>query len=315
MLVLIAFWLFLALTALWVYTKLTCGICKSSKHLVGKTVIVTGGNIGIGFETAKNLADRGARVLLACRNEGRGTAARDKIIETTGNQNVHYRHLDLTSLQSVRNFADDIIKNEERLDVLINNAGIYGSELNEKTEDGLLLGMQSNHFGPFLLTNLLLPKLKSSAPSRVVNVSSMAHKRGTVDLNNLNAENDTEETFKRTNVYSASKLCNVLMTIELAHRLKGTGVTANSLHPGVVDTDILTSIPVLKHAVPLAKAFLKNPWEGAQTTIYLAVAPEVASVTGRYFVDCREAESSSEAQDTAKARKLWDISERLVKLK
>ncbi|XP_063533394.1 retinol dehydrogenase 11-like, partial [Cydia strobilella] len=308
------FLLFFLIFVTWVYVKFTTGICKSSRHLVGKVVIVTGANAGIGFETAKNLAERGARVIMACRNEGRATVARDQIVAATGNPDVHYRHLDLASLKSVREFADNINKTEERLDILINNAAIYGSKL-EKTEDGLLLGMQSNHFGPFLLTNLLLPKLKSSAPSRIVNVSSIAYERGIIDFNNLNGEKETDETIHVSKVYSASKLCNILMTVELDRQLHGTGVTVNCLHPGVVDTEILTFIPVFNQLLPLLRLFFKNSWEGAQTTVHLAVAPEVASISGRYFKDCHEAIPSKSAQDLKVARELWEVSEKFVKLK
>ncbi|XP_047984071.1 retinol dehydrogenase 12-like [Leguminivora glycinivorella] len=299
---------------IWVYCKLTCGVCRSSRHLVGKTVIVTGGNGGIGYETAKDLAARGARVILACRNETRGLTAKDQIISATGNPDVHYRHLDLASLESVRSFADNILKTDKRLDVLVNNAGCYGSKF-EKSEDGLLLEMQSNHFGPFLLTNLLLPLLKSSAPSRIVNVSSYGHNMGgVIDFDNLNAEKETKETYSQFKVYGITKLCNILMTVELERRLRGTGVTTNSLHPGVIATGIGAHVRLMRLIVFLLTPFCKTAWEGAQTTIHLAVAPELSDVSGRYFRDCREVKPSKAAQDTELARRLWDESERLVEL-
>lgn len=298
-----------------VYLKLSTGICKCSNHLVGKVTIVTGGNKGIGYETAKNLAERGARVILACRNEGLGTAARDQITKATGNADVHYRHLDLSSLASVRAFADGVIKTEKRLDILINNAGVYEVD-NLKTEDGLSLAVQTNHFGPFLLTSLLLPLLKSFAPSRIVNVSSGAHLRGKVDFDNLNAEKETKETYSLNKVYSNTKLYNVLMSLELARRLEGTGVTANSLHPGVVETEILQlKTGWVKVVLPLAKYFFKDTWEGAQTSIYLAVSREVDGVSGKYYADCREMSASTLGQDKDLARKLWEVSETLVGLK
>ncbi|KPJ05597.1 Retinol dehydrogenase 11 [Papilio xuthus] len=302
---------------LYVYLKLTSGICKCSKHLVGKVVIVTGGNNGIGFETAKDLAERGARVILACRDESRGIAARDKIIATSGNNDVYYRHLDLASLTSVKKFADEFIREEKCLDILINNAGINGSR-NVRTEDGLLLGMQTNHFAPFLLTCLLFPLLKSSASGRIINVSSMAHNRATLDLDNLNMEKETEETYSKTHVYAVSKLCNILFTVELSKRLKGTKVTTNSLHPGVVDTDILDEIyfKYVHLLKALAKPLLKNRWEGAQTTIYLAVSPEVENVSGKYFRDCKMVNvGTDQARDVELARKLWEISEKLLNFK
>lgn len=302
------------IAALSIYLKLTCGINKCSKHMMGKVVIVTGANAGIGFETAKDLADRGARVIMACRNEGRGTTARDEIIRTTGNKDVHYRNLDLASLSSVRKFAGEILETEKRLDVLINNAAVMTGE-NMKTEDGLQYQMACNHFGQFLLTNLLLPMLKQSAPSRIINVSSMAYRKGVIDFSNLNMEKETGKTIKTSQLYANTKLCNVLMTIELERRLRDTGVTANCLHPGMVATDIVQS----KYATllkPIAtKFFVKTPWEGAQTQIYLAVSPEVSGVSGRYFADCREQTTTKLAQDMTLALNLWEESERLVKLK
>lgn len=296
-----------------IYCKLTYGICKFSKHLVGKVVIVTGANNGIGYESAKNLAERGARVILACRNVGRGTAARDKIIAATGNRDVHFIQLDLASFASVRTFADNVISNENRLDILINNAGIHKTD-NVKTEDGLFVGMQTNHFGPFLLTSLLLPLLKSSAPSRIINVSSMAYRSGVLDFDNINMEKETKETFSTFRAYQTSKLCNVLITSELDRILKGSGVTVNCLHPGVVDTELIAEvqIPALKYLLPLFKYFMKNPWEGAQTTIYLAVSSEVENISGKFFSDCRIQTLTQKAQDKELARTLWEVSERLV---
>ncbi|XP_063619868.1 retinol dehydrogenase 13-like [Cydia splendana] len=298
----------------WVYCKLTSGVCSSSRHLVGKTVIVTGANAGIGYETAKDLAARGARLILACRNEVRGRAAKDQLTAATGNSDVHYHHLDLASLKSVRSFADNILKTEKRLDILVNNAGCYGSNF-EKTEDELLLEMQTNHFGPFLLTNLLLPLLKSSAPSRIVNVSSVAHMGAVIDFDNLNAEKETKKTYSKITVYCNTKMCNILMTVELERRLKGTGVTVNALHPGIIATGISAHDRLMSTSLFFLKPFCKTPWEGAQTSIHLAVAPELSGTSGRYFRDCREVKPSKQAQDTELARKLWEESERLVKLK
>lgn len=293
-----------------VYYKLTIGISKCSRHLVGKVVIVTGGNNGIGFETAKDMAERGAKVIIGCRSEERGLAARDQIIASTENKNIHYKKLDLSSFKSVREFADDVLKNETRLDILINNAGMHGTE-NKNTEDGLLLDMQTNHFGPFLLTNLLLPLLKKSAPSRIVNVASLAYAFGEIDFDNLNAE----KVYHSSKVYSATKLCNVLMAVEMAKRLKGTGVTINALHPGAVRTKILNDIPFIKHFWTFFTLTTKSAWEGAQTTIHLAVSPDVKDVSGKYFTDCQERNTLSKAQDVELARKLWEVSEKIVKHK
>lgn len=295
------------------YCVLTCGVNKCSKHLVGKVVIVTGGNAGIGFETAKDLADRGARVIIACRDEGRGTTARNDIIAATDNQDVHYRHLDLASFSSVRKFAEEIINTEKQLDILINNAGVVEAK-NKTTEDGLSLGMQINHLGPFLLTNLLLPLLKSSAPSRIINVSSMAYRSGDIDFQNFEKMGD--DKFSMMGLYGSTKLCNVLMTIELERLLRNTGVTANCLHPGAVKTTILDEkeVPWVRY-LSILGYLSKNPRQGAQTSVYLAVSPEVEEVSGHYFTDCHVSKLTDKAQDPDLARKVWEVSEKVVKLK
>jgi NAD(P)-dependent dehydrogenase (short-subunit alcohol dehydrogenase family) len=294
-----------------IYQKLTCGICKSSTHMVGKVVIVTGGNSGLGLETAKDMAMRGARVILACRNMRTAKAALETIIKETGNTDVHISSLDLTSLQSVKEFCAHIIKTEKRLDVLINNAGAGGLG-NYKTEDGIHVGMQVNYFAPFLLTCLLLPLLKSSAPSRIVNVSSMIHRFGELDFDNLNMEKYWSDYL----VYSNSKLFLNLMTLEMSERLKNTGVTVNTLHPGISATNIFRAIKndYIRNFIGKSVGYLfKSPWEASQTSIYLAVAPEVRDVSGKYFVDCRETKPSEASLDIKQAKRLWAESERLVK--
>lgn len=310
------FWLLCFLTALIVfivkaYQKLTLGICRSSRHMVGKVVIVTGGNSGIGLETAKDLANRGARVILACRNVRRAAAAKDEIITFSGNKNVHCLQLDLSSLRSVREFCNHILKTEKRLDVLINNAGAGGLG-NYKTEEGLHVGMQVNYFAPFLLTCYLLPLLKSSAPSRIVNVSSMLHKYGEMDFDNLNMEKYWSDYL----VYANSKLFLILVTVELSRRLEGTGVTVNCLHPGVAATNIFRNIPnsYLRSILKSCIGFMfQSSWEAAQTSIYLSVSPEVTNVSGKYYCDCREKKPSKLAQDKELAKKLFSETERLVK--
>lgn len=294
-----------------VYQKLTVGICRSSAHMVGKVVIVTGGNSGIGLETAKDLAARGAKVIIACRSIRLASEAIEEIIKFSGNSNVHYQHLDLASLQSVREFCQQFIKNEERLDVLVNNAGAGGLG-NHKTADGLQVGIQVNYFAPFLLTCLLLPLLKSSAPSRIVNVSSLIHKYGELDFENLNMEKYWSDYL----VYANSKLFLNLMTLELSRRLKSTYITVNALHPGVSATNILRNIPsdLVKMLVKKLLDFMfQSPWEAAQTSIYLSVAPELEGVTGKYFSDCREKQPSKVSKDPELAKILWEHSEKLVK--
>lgn len=296
-----------------IYQKLTCAICHSSNHMVGKVVIVTGANCGIGLETAKNLAERGARVILACRNSRRAAAAKEEIVNFSGNSDVHFVPLDLASLRSVREFSDHILKTENRIDVLINNAGAGGIG-NYKTEDGLHVGMQVNYFGPFLLTCLLLPKLKFSAPSRIINLSSVMHKYGEMDFDNLNMEKYWSDYL----VYANSKLYINLMTLELAERLKGTGVTVNAVHPGVAATNLFRNIPIASVRTVVEKAIgfmFQSAWEASQTVQYLAVSPEVSGVTGRYFSDCREKTPSRMSLDSNIAKKLWTRSAKLVNYK
>ncbi|GFG37272.1 hypothetical protein Cfor_10964 [Coptotermes formosanus] len=295
-----------------IYTKLTTGICRSKKRMDGKTVIVTGANTGIGKETARDLARRGAKVILACRNLEEGNKARVDIVQSTGNTLVEVQHLDLSSLDSVRKFASNIINTEPRLDVLVNNAGAGGIG-NKVTADNLQLGMQVNHFGPFLLTCLLVELLKKSAPSRIVMVSSGLHMSARFDIDNLNFE----KWFGSHQVYCCSKLANILTANVLARKLKGTGVTVNSLHPGVVLTDIWRRLPGIQKALItfLLKLLFKDSVEGAQTAIYLAVSEEVEGVSGRYFVDCKVACMSKAAMDDDLAKKLWEKSEVMVGLK
>ncbi|XP_059046899.1 retinol dehydrogenase 12-like [Achroia grisella] len=299
--------------AVLLYFRLSLGICKCSKHLVGKVVIVTGANTGIGYEVAKDMAHRGARLILACKLDEYGKEAKEKIVSATGNHNVDYKSVDLSSLSSVRAFCEDILKTETQLDVLINNAGT-STKAYKITKDGLLLDMQVNYFGHFLLTYLLLPLLKKSAPSRIINTSSILHKAAKLNFDNLNMVN---EEYNAQLVYNNSKLCSLLLSMELAKRLSGTGVTANSLHPGAVYTKLMTNHPFMKLDAfrYLVRPFMKSGWEGAQTTIFLAVSPKVEGVTGGYFVDCKQATPSITARDSHTALKLWEVSERLVGLK
>ncbi|KAI5631858.1 short chain dehydrogenase domain-containing protein [Phthorimaea operculella] len=281
--------------------------------MVGKVVLITGGNSGIGLETAKDLASRGARVLIACRSVKRADAAKQEIIEFSGNKDVQCYQLDLSSLRSVRECCQLIVKNEKRLDVLINNAGAGGLG-NYKTEDGLHVGMQVNYFAPFLLTCLLVPLMKSSAPSRIINISSMIHKYAELDFDNLNMEKYWSDYL----VYANSKLFLNLMTLELSQRLEGTGVTVNALHPGVAYTNIFRNIPNawIRNFVGFFIGFVfKSVWEASQSSIYLSVSPDVAKVSGKYFKDCRQVKPSKLSQDADLAKKLFEESEKLVKYK
>lgn len=287
---------------------------KSPTCLVGKTAIVTGANTGIGFYTAQDFAKRGAKVILACRDRGRAESAKKKIIETTDNLNVHVRIVDLSSLQSVRDFAEHIRREEDRLDILVNNAGVLLFD-DIITPDGLSLSMQVNHFGPFLLTLLLVGLLKKSAPSRIVNVSSASAFWAKLKVNNLN--HFSLNPFAKLTVfnYANTKLCNILFTNELARRLRGSGVTVNSLHPGAVYTEINRNCgKFFLEFGKFLRYLLKTSEEGSQTTIYVAVSKDLTNVSGEYFDCCKISRMPSSAQDVELAKKIWVDSEKFVNL-
>ncbi|CAB1448113.1 unnamed protein product [Pleuronectes platessa] len=289
-------------------------VCRSKVRLDGKTVLITGANTGIGKETALDMAQRGARVILACRDMTRARIAADEIRQKSGNGNVVVKKLDLSSLQSVRDLAKDIGESEDHLDILINNAGIMMCP-KWKTEDGFEMQFGVNHLGHFLLTNSLLDLLKKSTPSRIVIVSSMAHERGQIHFDDINLDKD----YNPKKSYGQSKLANVLFGRELAVRLKGTGVTVYSLHPGVIRTELgrhifpTLSLLVRIIAKPLTM-LLKTPWEGAQTTIHCAVDESLADVSGLYYSDCAPRTAAPQALDDATAKKLWDLSASMVGL-
>ncbi|KAL1271422.1 hypothetical protein QQF64_030438 [Cirrhinus molitorella] len=284
------------------------GVCRSKTRLDGKTVLITGANTGIGKETAVDMAKRGARVILACRDMGRANSAADEIRKRSGNGNVVVKMLDLASLQSVRALAKDVHQTEDRLDILINNAGIMMCPP-WKTEDGFEMQFGVNHLGHFLLTNLLLDLLKKSTPSRIVNVSSLAHETGKIHFDDINLEKNYDTLVS----YRQSKLANVLFTRELAARLKGTGVTTYALHPGVIHTELgryyFPSLPLWKRILFMPLYFVvKTPWQGAQTSIYCAVDESLKNSSGLYYSDCALKEAAPPGRDDAAARRLWDLS-------
>ena len=277
--------------------------------LQGKVCVVTGANSGIGKETALALARMGATVVLVCRSEARGTDALEVIKAQTGNEAVSLVVADFSSQQQVREAAAAIQEKCDRLDVLVNNAGVTPWERRVTDENGLELIFAVNHLAPFLLTNLLLDRLKTSAPARIVTVSSGAHRRVALDFDDL----QNKQRYVPFDVYSQSKLANVYFTYELARRLEGTGVTANCLHPGVVSTALFRHLPpFLGLAVKLARPLLLTPAQGADTVIYLAAAPEVAGVNGRFFERREAVESSPVSYDGEAARRLWEESEALT---
>ncbi|KAK4875325.1 hypothetical protein RN001_011747 [Aquatica leii] len=270
-----------------------------------KTIIITGGNAGIGKEAAMELAKSGARVIMACRNQDTGKTCRDEIIETTGNTNVILKKLDLSSFQSVRDFAEDINKNEDRLDVLIHNAGVWLSK-NVNNDDGVDLTMATNQFGPFLLTHLLIDLLKKSAPSRIVIVSSVSHFFGRLGFDQ--SKRYVPSYFPHLNYFN-SKFANVCFANELALRLKDSNITVNSLHPGIIKTDIWNTFPApISWSVALfSKVFFKTAKEGCETIVYLAVSEDVDGVTGKYFVDCKKSHMSKRTRSNEFNKKFWEI--------
>lgn len=236
----------------------------------------------------------------------------DEIEQQTGNKNIVVKKLDLSSQQSVRDFAADVLKTEPRLDVLIHNAGMALAIRGQKSVDGIELTMATNHYGPFLLTHLLIDLLKKSAPSRIVVVASELYRLASVNLNNLNPVNVKPAAY----LYYVSKYANIYFARELARRLEGTNITVNSLHPGMIDTGIWRSVPFpLNYPMQLiTKGFFKSPVQGAQTSIFCAAAEELNGVSGKYFMDCKERGLSAAASDMDKAKKLWEASARIVKL-
>lgn len=295
------------------------GVCTSQARMDGKTVVITGCNTGIGLETARDLSNRGARVIMACRNIDAANKAAEAIKSETGNSLAVY-NLDLSSLRSVRECAEKLVANEQRIDVLINNAGVAACP-HSRTEDDFEMQMGTNHLGHFLFTNLLLPKLIASQPSRIVTVSSRSHIRVKgLDLDDLNWR---ERQYNGIAAYGESKLANVLFSRELGKRLSlneaTKRVTTYSLHPGVVRTEVFRHlekwIGPLKYPIwVLAWPFIKTSSEGAQTSIYCAVDESLANETGKYYVDCRETETAPHGADDEMAEKLWKISEKLVGL-
>jgi NAD(P)-dependent dehydrogenase (short-subunit alcohol dehydrogenase family) len=277
--------------------------------MTGRTVLVTGGTGGIGGATAAGLADLGARVGIVGREQQRAEAAAEQIRAAGGQVDVFTA--DVASQRQVRRLAEQVLAAYPRLDVLVNNVGGYWATRHE-TEDGLERTFAVNHLAPFLLTNLLLDRLRASAPARIVSVSSGAQSMGRIDFDDLTGERG----YNGQRAYNQSKLANVLFTYELARRLEGTGVTATVLHPGVVRTSFgrEDSGRWMRLMLPVVRPFMKTPQEGARTSIHLASAPEVEGVTGQYFARSRPKESSKASYDRAAAARLWEASTRLVGL-
>ncbi|KAL8198964.1 UNVERIFIED_CONTAM: Dehydrogenase reductase SDR member 13 [Gekko kuhli] len=297
----------------WLYYNFLRGPkCRNETSLRGKTVLITGGNTGIGKETALDLARRGARIIIACRNKARAEAAIYDIRRESGNNEILFMSLDLADLGSVRAFAEAFLRSEPRLDILINNAGVMSSG---RSADGFDLAFQVNHLSHFLLTHLLLDRLKCCAPSRVVVVASGAHKIGKIDFQNIHKPVPGGPV-KYFLAYCNSKLANILYARELSNRMEGTSVTCYVLHPGTVNTELFrhTSIWLKPIFIPFSWLFLRDPVNGAQTTIYCATQEGIERFSGHYFANCKLREPCPQARDDAIAKKLWEFSEKLLGL-
>ncbi|HEX8726968.1 MAG TPA: SDR family oxidoreductase [Ktedonobacterales bacterium] len=276
-----------------------------------KICLITGATSGIGLVTARTLAQRGASVVLVGRDATRAKTTAEEIQRQTGNAAVEYLVADLSSQAQVRRLAEEFSGTHEKLDVLINNAGALFSRRQESV-DGLEMTFALNHLAPFLLTNLLLERLRASAPARIVTVASMAHSGATIPFDDLQ---QTHHPYRGLRVYGQSKLANILFTYELARRVADTGVTANTLHPGVVGSNFaMNNGGIIKYGYIVARPFMLSTEKGAQTSVYLATSPDVASVSGQYFVKCRPTQSSPASYDQDAARRLWEISEQLTGL-
>jgi retinol dehydrogenase-14 len=281
-----------------------------SRPMAGKTVLITGGTAGIGRATAMGLATMGAHLGITGRDRGRTEEAAAEIRAASGGQ-VDVFVADLSSQPQVRRLADEVLQAYPRIDVLVNNVGGYWNT-RQVTADGLERTFALNYLAPFLLTNLLLDRLKQSAPARVVTVASNAHTTGRIDFDDLQGE----RSYSGSRAYSQSKLGNVLFIYELVRRLAASAVTANALHPGVVNTSFGAGDPggVQRLLVPFVRPFLKTPEQGAATSIHLASSPDLEQVSGRYFANSKPKSSSKASYDQAVAARLWQVSAELVNL-
>ena len=279
----------------------------------GKTCIVTGANSGIGKETTVGLARMGAHVVLVCRNSEKGRAALADIQRESGSSKLDLLIADMSSLASVRALATQILEKYPRVDVLVNNAGTAISK-RALSVDGIEMTIAGNHLGAFLLTLLLLDRLKASAPSRIVNVSSEAQRRAQLDMDDIQFE---RRKYTGIAAYGQSKVLMNACTFELARRLEGTGVTANCLHPGVVATNIWHSGEAdqplfFKLLVRVFKPFMLNSKKGAEVSLYLATSPDVAKVTGEYFMKSKPAPPNPIERDPKVSAEIWQWSEKMT---
>jgi len=270
----------------------------------GKIVLITGANSGIGKETAKALAKKGAIIYMVCRSRKRGEEAKREIIKASGNSEVHIRLCDLSSIGSIQEYGMKLREELSHIDVLINNAGaLFGTR--QLTLDGLEMTFALNHVGYFLNTHYLLDLVRKGTDKRIINVASVAHK--TVSKINFN-DLQSEKKYAQMNVYGLSKLYNIYFTRELARRLKDEGITVNCLHPGVVSTNFgNTANWYMRIAMPLGRKFMIPANKGASTSVYLASSPDVAGITGEYFDKGKPTPPARIGRNYENARKIWDV--------
>ena len=287
--------------------------CKSNVRLDGKIVIVTGANTGIGLCTVTDLAKRGATIVMACRDMRKGEKALEKAKAESSSEDILLMHLDLSSLDSVRNFAKEFLSKYSKLNILINNAGVMACPY-MKTKDGFEMQIGTNHFGHFVLTNLLLKALANGAPARVVNVSSSAHWMfAKMDFEDINYE---KRSYDKMGAYGQSKLANVLFSKELHNKVKDHGITTYSLHPGWISTELVrhdTSFILIN--VIVGSLYARTTVQGAQTSIYCAVEEGLEKHSGGYFSNCTLSTASADGQNDGYAKKLWELSEEITDTK
>lgn len=278
--------------------------------MTGRLCVVTGANSGIGKATALGLARLNAHVIMVCRNEQRGTAAQREIVAATENDHVSLLLADMSSQQSIRQLAESYRARFDRVDVLVHSAGALFFK-RELSADGIELNLATNYLGAFLLTNLLMNELRAADSARVICVSGEYHRKVSADFDDLQGE----RKFSGITAAAQATLAKILFTNELSRRVAGDNITANSLHPGAVRTNLTKGLPwYLRPIAAVGSLFFSSPEKGARTPVYLASSPEVASVTGKYFIDCKPVDSSPESNDPDVAARMWRVSEQLTGL-
>jgi len=303
--------LFIYFIAYFVNKNFLIKSCKSKARLDGKIVVITGCNAGLGKETAIDMANRGATVVMACRASAKSDAALKDVLKRCSSTKIVLIPLDLSSMESIRNFAKEFLNRYSQLHILINNAGVMMTPYG-KTKDGFETQIGVNHFGHFLLTNLLLKTMVKTGTGRIVNLSSSGHQlgTGTINFDDIN----WEKTYSDVGAYGQSKLANILFTKELHRKLSDTKITTYTVHPGIVQSDLNRHLKGFWSIVrQLLSPFEKSPLQGAQTSIYCAVQEGLERESGNYFANCGKAESTKQSHDEGVAKKLWEVSEKLTK--